>query len=137
MNKYDEEKRCFVFNIRETNRSLNIYLPSVGVSSWLKSYVQKKARRQEGFDKDFITIAPMLIKDHRNLNDRTYEEFIAKCSDFGIYEYSLIAKVKEVFNESLDPKFRYIDEGGAERTSPLNFCGGIKGLFLLDVDDLF
>lgn len=136
MSHYDEQIRCFVFKIPESGKHLNIYMPSVGVSSWLKNYVQKKARKQEGFDKDFITIAPMLIKDYRNLNDKTYEEFIAQCYDFGVYEYSLLAKIKEIFNDSLDPKFRYKDEDGADKTSPLNFLGGIKGFFLLDVDHL-
>lgn len=125
MKHYNEEKRCFTFDIKESGRKLNIYLPCVGVSSWLKNYVQKKARKQEGFDRDFITIAPMLIKDYRNLNDKTYQEFIADCYDFGIYEYSLLAKIKEMFNESLDPKFKYKDEDGADQTAPLNFLGGI------------
>lgn len=133
---YSQDKRCFVFDIPQTGRSLNIYLPCVGVSSWLKEYVQKKSRRQEGFDREFITMAPMLIKDYRNLNDKTYEQFILNCSDFGVYEYSLIAKIKAMFNEILDPKFKYLDEDGAEQTAPLNFRGGIKGFFLLDVDDL-
>lgn len=137
LNKYNPEGRCFTFVNKDNGRKLNIYLPCVGVSSWIKSYVMKKNRKNEGFDRDFVTIAPLLIRDYRNLNDSTYEQFMANCSEFGIWEYSLISKIKEIFNESLDPKFRYKDEDGADLTAPLNFRGGIKGIFLLEMDDLF
>lgn len=136
MKHYSQEDKCFVFQIPKAERSLNIYLPSVGVSSWLKNYVQTKSRKQEGFDKDFVTIAPMLIKDYKSLNNKSYEEFVVNCFDFGVYEYSLIAKVKDLFSEALDPKFRYKDEDGAEQTAPLNFLGGIKGFFLLDLGNI-
>jgi len=51
-------------------------MPSIGVTKWLKSYMQRKSQRQEQFDQDFITVAPLLIKDYRNLNDSTYADLI-------------------------------------------------------------
>lgn len=139
MNHYSPEKRCFVFKTKSGGNvpaELNLYMPSVGVSNWLKGYIERKTRRQEGFDQDFASIAPMLIKDYRNLNDSTYEKFIASCMDYGVYEYSLIAKVKKLIQESISPKLKYEDEDGAEKTAPLNFRGGLKSLFLLDLDDV-
>ena len=136
MEKYDQNKHCFVFKTKLKDPAfLNIYMPTVGVSQFLKEYIQRKNQRQEGFDKDFLSIAPLLIKDWRGLNDKTYEDFLIKCSNFSVYEYSLLAKIKKLIEGSISPVFKYTDEDGAECTSPLNFCGGIKSIFLLNMED--
>lgn len=136
MKNFNHEKKCFTFSIPKTGKELNLYMPSVGVSQWLNSYIERKSRRNEGIDTDFASIAPLLIKDYRGLNDDVYERYIISCEDFGIYEYSLIAKVKKMIQDSISPKLKYIGEDGAEHTAPLNFRGGFKSLFLLDLDDV-
>lgn len=138
MQHYDPEKRCFVFDTKSAqNPKLNVYMPSVGVTQWLKGYIKKKEQRQEGYDKDFVTLAPLIIKDYRNLTDNTYEKYINQCMSFGVYEYSLLASVKKIIESSISPKMKYIDKDGAEQETPLNFQGGIKSIFLLDVDSIF
>ena len=70
MKYYNIEKRCFTFPTKnQAINHINIYMPCVGVTQWLKSYIQRKNQRQESYDQDFITIAPMLISDYRKLND--------------------------------------------------------------------
>lgn len=137
MQHYDEQNRCFVFKTKMAKTPyLNIYMPSVGVTQWLKKYIQKKSQAQQGFDQDFVTIAPMLIKDWRGLTDAAYEKYLVSTYDFGIYEFSLLAKIKGLLQDSISPVLKYVDEDGAEQTSPLNFRGGIKSIFLLDLDDV-
>ena len=134
MKHYDETKRCFVFNIKDNKRVLNIYMPTVGVSEWITKYIQRKTQSKQGFDQDFINMAPLLIKDWRQLDDKgkVYEDFVASCYDFGIKEYTLIAKVRKLLQSGISPVFKYVDEDGAEHTSPLNFLGGFKSIFLPD-----
>jgi len=137
MKHYNPQQRCFTFQTKNAAvRELNIYIPSVGVSQWLKNYYIKKTRAQEGVDADFLSIAPLLIKDYRGLNDSSYEQFIIDCYSFGTFEYSLIARVKDLIQASIDPHIKYIDEAGAEQTAPLNFRGGIRSIFLVDLDDI-
>lgn len=137
MKHYSPVERCFVFSSPKLAKgSLRIYMPSVGVTKWLKDYYQKKKRRQEQIDEDFFSIAPMLIKDWKGLNDAAYEGFVVSSLTYSPYEYSLIAKVKELLAGAIQPQFTYTDEDGAEQTSPLNFRGGLKSIFLVEVDDL-
>ena len=137
MKHYSAQERCFVFNSPKLNNgSLRIYMPSVGVTKWLKDYYQRKNRREERIDMDFFSIAPMLIKDWRGLNDSSYEAFVVSSMTYGPYDYSLIAKAKELLAGAIQPQFTYTDEDGAEQTSPLNFRGGLKSIFLVEVDDL-
>lgn len=137
MKHYNAAGRCFTFNSPKlANGSLNVYMPSSGVSKWLKDYLRQKAQRQEQVDEDFAGIAPMLIRDWRGLNNSSYERYIMNCMQFGIYEYSLLAEVRKLLADNIQPKLIYTDEDGAEQTSPLNFRGGLKSIFLLELDDL-
>lgn len=137
MNHYNPEKKCFSFPIKGKNTRLNVYLPSCGVSQWLKGYIQRKAQLQQGFDEDFVKLAPMLISDYRGLDDFKYEEYLRNTtSSFGAYEYSLLAKIRSLIESSIDPKIKYIDKDGVERVAPLNFRGGLQSIFLLDMDDI-
>ena len=132
---YNEEKRCFTFPVKNPRvNQINIYFPSVGVNKWLKDYLIRKRDRQEQFDQDFITVAPLLINDYRGLNDSTYADFIRDTMSWGIYEWSLVSKVKSIMQEAIEAKMKYIDENGAEEETPLNFQGGIKAIFNINLD---
>lgn len=145
MRFYNSDKRCFTIQNFKTKtgqeinlrKPLNIYMPRVGITRWLKEYVQRKTQYNEMFDRDFVSMAPMLIPDYRGLNDDKYAEIIDSCDYFGVYEYSLIEQFKRVLTASINPKFVYQDDEGVEQHAPLNFQGGIKALFLLGgMDDL-
>ena len=136
LDHYNPERKCFSFAIKG-KPNLNVYMPSCGVSQWLKGYIQRKAQLQQGFDEDFIKLAPMLISDYRGLDDFKYEEYLHNTtSTFGAYEYSLLARVRSLIESSIDPKIKYTDKDGVERVAPLNFRGGLQSIFLLDMDDI-
>lgn len=136
MDHYNPERRCFSFAVKD-KPNLNVYMPSCGVSQWLKGYVQRKQQLQQGFDEDYIKLAPMLIADYRGLSDFAYEDYLnTSMQNFGAYEYSLLARVRSLIENSIDPKIKYTDEDGVERVAPLNFRGGLQSLFLLDMDDI-
>ncbi len=138
MKYYNMEKRCFTFPVKNPRvKSIDIYMPCVGVTQWLKDYMRRKQQRQEQFDQDFITIAPMLIADYRKLNDSSYGEILRNTMDWGPYEWSLVSKVKSILQEAITPKLVYQDESGAEAETPLNFQGGIKAIFNINLDEEF
>lgn len=134
---FNPEKRCFTFDVKNPKvGQLNFYMPSIGVSRWVKSYIQKKSQRQEPYDKDFIQVAPILIKDFRQLNDASYRQLIENSMNFGDYEWTLISKVRSIFENAVSPKLIYHDETGAEQETPLYFRGGLKALFTLNLDEI-
>lgn len=129
MKYYSSEKRCFSFELE--NKTINMYIPSLGVSQWVKNYAQAKAAAREGFDKDFILFAPMLINDFRKLSQRAYEEMVESSSTWTIKEWSLISFVRDTIAAEAEPKFKYNDENGVEVSTPLTFRGGIKAIFTI------
>ena len=131
MKRYNSEKRCITLRFKDTDKTLDVHLPSVGVTNWLKNYITRKAQSQESFDEDFLSFAPFVIPDWRGLNDATYERFIYESHDWSNLEISMLTEIKRIFADTINPEIRYTDEQGGERSIPLNFQGGIKSIFLI------
>jgi len=142
MKFYNEDLRCFSFPVenqklfKETNGMMNIYMPTIGVSDWLKDYLITANRRNDNIDQDFLSYASILIPDWRNLTDTSYYyDLIDKTSDWGTYEWTLISKVRDIIVASAgNPTITYVDNGGVEREVPLYFRNGLKSLFQVELN---
>ena len=129
MKFYNPDDKCFVFNV--AGNPMKVHVPSLGVNDWLKKYVAQKINAKEGYDEDFITYAPMLIKDYRGLSQRAYEEMVGASRLWNVKEWSVLAYVTEKLGGATEPKIKYINEDGGEVEIPLTFRGGIRSLFML------
>lgn len=130
MDYYSEEERMFVLNFKN-GKKLRITIPSVGITNWLKNYIQRKRQMNEVIDEDFISFAPFVLYDWRGLNDDTYSKIVLDSYNWSASEISMLVEIKKIFTDTVDPVVRYRDEEGGERTVPLNFQGGIKSIFLI------
>jgi hypothetical protein len=130
MKYYDPEKRCINLSFKKGGK-LQVHLPSVGVTNWLKNYINRKSRQQEAFDEDFLSFAPFVIPDWRGLNDASYERFVYESQNWSNAQISMLTEIRRIFADTVNPVIKYKDEQGGERTIPLNFQGGIKSIFLI------
>lgn len=141
MKFYNERKRCFSFPVenksvfKSTDGMMDIYLPSIGVSDWLKDYMIEANRRNDSIDQDFLQYASILIPDWRQLTVDYYYNLVDKTSDWGTYEWTLISKVRDIIISAAgNPTITYIDKGGVEREVQLNFRNGLKSLFQVELN---
>jgi hypothetical protein len=130
MDYYDETLRCFVLKFK-SGRELKIDIPSVGITSFLKNYILRKKQAQESFDEDFINYAPFVIREWRGLNDTTYRQYVMDSEAWDKAQISMLYQIRQMLMDTVDPMIKYLDEGGMERTAPLNFQGGIKSVLLV------
>lgn len=130
MDFYDSNERCFVFKIDE-QQVIRMHIPSIGVTQWIKNYVQAKQTARDIFDEDFVRYAPMLIQDYKKLNVKSYENLVNSTRFWGQKEWSVVSYVARELENASTPKINYTDENGTEVEIPFNFRGGIKGLFLI------
>jgi hypothetical protein len=130
MKYYSPTKRCIELKFKN-GKTLNIHLPSVGITNWLKTYITRKQRAQESFDQDFLNFAPFVIGDWRGLNDASYEKYIYESQTWTTAEISMLTEVRKIFADAINPVIKYNDEQGGERTIPLNFLGGLKSIYLI------
>jgi len=130
MKYYDESKRCFSLKFK-SGKVIDLSIPSVGITSFLKGYVNRNRSSQHMIDEDFLLFAPFVIKEWRGLTDKTYEKIVIDSNGWSISEISVITHMKDLFAETINPVIKYVDKGGAELRAPINFQGGIKSLFLI------
>ena len=128
---YNETERCFSIPSKTPGiGNINFYLPSTGVNQWLRNYILNKRQNQEGFDESFIQIAPILIKDYRKLNAKSYTDLYLYSNKFSGSDWAVINHVWKTIRQAVAPKVNYTDDGGVEHTAPLNFRGGILSIFV-------
>ena len=135
MRYYDERERCFVLTFKDSGKTLKIDIPSVGVTQFLKQYINRKQRNQEQFDEDYLSFAPFIIRNWKGLSEDKYNKFVEESHKWDVSIISLLVHFKKLFADTIDPVIKFIDDGGVEQTAPLNFQGGVKSIFL--VSDIF
>ena len=142
MKFYNEKKRCFSFPVenkvlfKDTDGMMDIYMPTIGVSDWLRDYLLAANQRRDNIDQDFLQYASLIIPDWRNLTSiDAYYNLIESTTDWGTYEWSLISKVRDIIvGAAGNPTITYIDKGGVEREVPLYFRNGLKSLFQVELN---
>lgn len=130
MKYYDENERCFKLKFKN-GRVINLYITTLGVGNWLKTYISQKQQAREQIDQDFLLYAPLLIKNYRKFSVRAYEALIEESSNWGITEWSALSHFRDAIMSQTEPMIKYIDDAGVERTAPLTFRGGFKSIFTI------
>jgi len=128
MKYYSSTERCFKLKLK-TGKVINMFIPSIGINEWIKRYAINKEQLKAGYDQDYLVFAPMLIGDYRQLSERAYNEKVLESETWSGSEWSLVSYVRDLIAEAVDPKLKYVDEDGTEKTTPLNIPGGVKALF--------
>jgi len=130
MKYYNSQKRCFSILLK-SGKTFDVTIPSIGVTNFLKNYINRKQQKQEAIDNDFINFASFAIMDWKGLSDTTYEKIVIDSNNWSIDQISAMRHIKDLFADAINPIIKYVDEGGAERSVPLNFHGGIKSILLI------
>jgi len=73
MKFYDPDKRLFVVRSKTTGKEIEFTLPTVGVSSKIKSNINTKRQKEEPIDWAFYKVSPYVISDWKGLDDDAIE----------------------------------------------------------------
>lgn len=130
MNHYDSEACGFVINSEKVG-AIRMFVPSLGVTSFIKNYLRERIQRREFYDKSFIKIAPFLFSDWRGLTEDKFTKVQQESLTWNLNKFSAILKIAEKirFGAKTELK-RQCDKCGAEVTAPMAFPGGVKSIFL-------
>lgn len=129
--RFSEEERCF--HLKLTNgEEVRLYLPTLGVMNYIKTYLKEKSRNKEDYDEAFVKWAPFLFPDWRILNDGLYNTTLQDSYSWSLDKISIVdwfvGKMQKTVNAELKHN---CSSCGSEVTAPISFPGGIKGLFLI------
>jgi hypothetical protein len=129
LSSYDSASRKLAFT---GEHLLEFRLPSIGVTSWVQKYINKRIDSGKPFDAYFAKVAPFIIDDYRNLTDEAYFSMEVDSKNWGIKDISIIDRVTTYISQSAIRGFKHTTKkGGVEVTVPLNFRNGIKSIFII------
>ena len=127
---YSPEEGCFVLNSPKIG-SVKMYVPSLGVTTFIKNHVRDKIRKNEYYDKSFLKVAPFLFQDWRMLNEKSYKKMEIDSVGWNPLKLSVILKTSEMIRFGVKTTVqRTCNKCGAEVSTPLTFPGGVKSIFL-------
>jgi hypothetical protein len=131
---YNSDKKCFSFTTKG-GESFDLYLPTIGVTSFIKGYVRGKQSQQQKVDTSFVKFASFIFPEYRSLTSTVYEKSVQDSSMWSLSKLSVMTGVVDMLAAGIDPKVTYRTAGGAELEAPLNFQGGLKSIFI--ISDIF
>jgi hypothetical protein len=130
---YNEETRGFVFNIKKIDKTINLYIPSIGVTQEIVSFVKECDKRDIEVDEGFLNIAPFLFNEWRDLNfqgilSRMKESDYWTKEEFSLY-FELSERIKVGTKLEVNQKCPVC--GDMEVTARITFPDGIRSLFVI------
>lgn len=129
--RFSEDERCF--HLRLTNgEEIKLYLPTLGVMTYIKGYLREKSQNKEEYDKAFLKWAPFLFADWRILNDAVYHKLLQDSYAWSNDKISIVDWFVNQMQKTVKAELvQKCSSCGEEVTAPISFRGGVKSLFLI------
>jgi len=138
LKRYRPESRSFLFTLKDQSKSFEMFVPSIGVTQALSSFVTSCSNRGIAIEDGFLEIAPFIIPEWRGLDFEVLLDIMKRTSsewnkkDFSLL-YQISEKIKIGTKTEAKQKCQVCGEG--EVTAEITFPGGIRSLFL--ISDIF
>lgn len=134
--RFSSEEKCFHLKLKN-GEELKLFLPSLGVMSFIKQYIKQKNEAKEQFDEAFIKWAPFLFKEWKTLNDSVYHNALQNSFAWGTDKISVMEWFCTSMKQTVNPIIKHkCSACGTEVSAPLSFPGGIRSLFIIsDISD--
>ena len=130
---YNLETRSFIFTIKKTGKTIEMSVPSIGVTQAISDFVRSEYSRNNTVDDGFIQIAPFIFNEWRNLTPDKIKIKLKESDFWTKEEYSLYFGLSEKIKigTTLEAKQKCHICGDEEVTADITFPGGIRSLFLI------
>jgi len=130
MKFYSETEHCFVFTL-STGEKFKMYIPSIGITSFLKKYREEKNQNRQAIDEDFEKYCLFLFDDWRGLTKEIFDKEQQASNNWSLEKISVASSVVELIRNSVNPTITATVDSGEEVTVPLSFQGGLKAIFVI------
>lgn len=138
MKFYSSENKIFQVNFSDPMQSdVGLTLPSIGMRNFVQKYVTNKIRQKRSYDKSFANIAPFIIDDWSSINESLYEQQLELSSEWTTHQFAAFVRIVDLVKKSTTSRIKHkCTSCGAEVTAPSSFRGGIKSLFIPDLQSI-
>ena len=138
MKFYNAEHKIFQVNFNDAMQSdVGLTLPSIGMRSFVQKYVTSKIKQKRSYDRSFANIAPFIFDDWSTINDSIYEQQLNLSAEWTTYQFAAFVRIIDLVKKSTTSRIKHkCSNCGAEVTAPSSFRGGIKSIFIPDLQSI-
>lgn len=133
---YDAENGYFNLTPKNGDAPIQLFIPTIGVSSKIRKIIKDKALRGKKYDETFAKVSPYLIPNWRDLDEKAYDEYEFNSRNWTYTQFVLADSISQQITFSTKNSLEIkCNKCGAEVTAPIRFRGGIRSLYI--ISDIF
>ena len=130
--RYNPEKYCFEFVPKDGSPGIDLYIPTIGVTTKCRRILKSKRNTEKKFDESFADVSTFIIPDWRNLDERTYDQYERSSADWTPLQFSIVDQMSKKINFATKSRiFTKCESCGGEAAASIRFPGGYRSLFII------
>ena len=134
--RYNYETYSFNLVAKDGSFEMNLYIPTVGVTTICRKIIAEKKERGKKYDKSFASVAPFIIPNWRNLNEKLYDQYERESQSWSPLQFSVVDQISKKINFATKSRiYTKCDSCGGEVTADISFPEGLRSLFI--ISDIF
>jgi hypothetical protein len=133
---YDNENGYFNLVPKNGDPAIQLFIPTIGVSTKIRKIIKDKARSGKKYDQTFAKISPYLIPNWRDLDEKAYDEYEFNSKNWTYTQFVLADSISEQITFATKNTLEITcSKCSAGVTAPIRFRGGIRSLYI--ISDIF
>ena len=136
LKRYSRDTFSFQFIPKDGSPEMNLYIPTVGVTTVCRKIIKDKKDKGKKFDESFANIATFIIPDWRGLDERTYDQYERASNEWSPLQFSIADQISSKINFATKSRiYSKCNSCGGEVTAQISFPRGYRSLFV--ISDIF
>lgn len=133
---YDQDNGYFNLVPKNGDPAIQIFIPSVGVSTKIRKILKEKIEKGRKYDETFAKVSTFIIPNWRDLDEKMYNEYEIASKSWTYTQWSLADSAADMMTFATKSSLEVrCNKCGVEVAAPIRFQGGIRSLYV--VSDFF
>ena len=136
LKRYNKESYSFKLVPKDGSPEMNLYIPTVGVTTICRKIIANKKNKGKKYDESFADVASFIIPDWRDLDERSYDQYERASLEWTPLQFSIADQISRKINFATKSRiYSKCTSCEGEVTAEITFPGGYRSLFV--ISDIF
>lgn len=132
LKRYNKDSYSFKFIPKDGSAEMDLYIPTIGVTTICRRIIAEKKRKNKKFDESFARVASFIIPDWRGLDERLYDQYERASTEWTPLQFSIADQISEKINFATKSRiYTKCESCDGEVTADISFPGGYRSLFII------
>ena len=132
LRRYNNDSYSFKFIPKDGSPEMDLYIPTVGVTTICRKILSEKKRKGKKYDESFAKVASFIIPDWRGLDERLYDQYERASEEWTPLQFSIADQISEKINFATKSRiYSRCESCGEEVTAEIYFPRGYRSLFII------